>query len=317
MENLDNVLDKLRKAINTTTGADLIRENLSGYIDKLAYKQTPIRDRLTRKAGSGKAATWDVLTAIGTGNSAFTEGGTPNEDDATYDQRSAIYKELGKTKTITDRQIAAGASFIDQEAHQTEVAMHEVLQDEEVYIISGNATTAPLQFDGLDTYITTNTIDDANDALGFRTDLLDEAVQTLVETYGVIPTAIYCSFGMKRAINQALNGNLRVDLSNTNTPTTGIDVNFYQSMVGKLPIIASTAITNDSTTYTPNTVGDIYVVTEMSVGQPVLYMEDLYPLSKIQLARTGAGIKFMVTEATVLVCRAEEMQVKISNVRIS
>jgi len=317
MDNLNNVLEKLEKAINTTTGADLIRENLSGYIDKLAYKRTPIRDRLMRRPGSGASAVWNVLTAIGTGNSAFAEGGTPTENDATYDQRSAIYKELGKTKTITDKQIAAGANFIDQEAEQTDVAMHEVLQDEEVYIISGNATTAPTQFNGLDTYITTNINDDNNDALGFRTDLLDEAVQDLIETYGIIPTAIYCSPGMKRAINQHLNGNQRVNIDNTNNPTMGIDVNFYQSMMGKLPIIATTAISNDSTTYAGYVVGDIYVVTETSIGQPVLYMEDLYPMSKIPLARTGAGIKFMITESTVLVCRSEEMMVKISNVRIS
>jgi len=317
MDNLNNVLDKLEKAINTTTGANLIRENLSGYIDRLAFKQTPIRDRLMRKVGSGAAATWRVATAIGTGNSAFAEGAKPNEDDASYAPRSAIYKELGKTKTITDKQIAAGANFIDQEAEQTQNGMHEIVQDEEVYIINGNATSAPLQFNGLDTYIETNIDDDNNDALGFRTELLDNAVQTLIDNYGVIPTAIYCSFGMKKAINQFLNGNQRIDITNSNTPTMGIDIVNYQSVNGKLPIIATTAIANDSTTYTGNVVGDIYVVTEQSGGQSVLYMEDLYPMSKIPLGRVGAGISFMITEATVLVCRAEEMMVKVANVRIS
>ena len=33
------------------------------------------------------------------------------------------------------------------------------------------------------------------------------------------------------------------------------------------------------------------------------------------LDRTGAAIKFMVTEATVFVCRADEFQVAITNVR--
>jgi len=53
--------------------------------------------------------------------------------------------------------------------------------------------------------------------------------------------------------------------------------------------------------YAGHTVGDIYVVTEKTRGQDVLYMEDLYPLSKDMLARTGAAVPFMVTECTVLV----------------
>jgi len=186
-----------------------------------------------------------------------------------------------------------------------EIAIRETLQDEEQLIITGNSST-PTQFDGLDTYISTNTIADANNALGFRTDLLDQAVQTLVQTYGVRPTAIYCSYGMKRAINQSLAGDVRVNLDQTNTVSTGLEVGFYQSMIGKLPIIPTFAIADDASTYvaTGNTVSTIYVVTEKAFGQEVIYMEDLYTLGKSMLARTGAAVSFMVTECTVLVCRA-------------
>lgn len=79
------------------------------------------------------AASWNVLTAITAGNSAFSEGSTPTENNATYDRRSAVYKELGKTKSISDRMLAAGASFIDQEAEQTEVAIREVINSIKIY----------------------------------------------------------------------------------------------------------------------------------------------------------------------------------------
>jgi len=46
-------------------------------------------------------------------------------------------------------------------------------------------------------------------------------------------------------------------------------------------------------------------------------MEDLYPLGKGMLDRTGAAINFMVTECTVLVCRAEEFHFKIRNIRVA
>ena len=319
-QDLNQTLENIRKTLSTPTyieGAIITRENLSGFVDRLPFKQTPIRDRIPRKTGNGLAASWNVLTTIGTGNSAFTEGGTPNEDNATYDRRSAIYKELGKKKSITDRMLAAGRSFMDQEAEQTEIALREVIQDEEQYMITGDTGVSALQFDGLDTYITTNTTNDNNNALGFRTDLLDAEVANIINTYGVIPTAIYCSYGMKRAINQSLAGDVRVNLDQTNEVSTGLDINFYQSMVGKLPIIPTFAIADDTTTYAGNTVSSIYLVVEKAMGQDVLYMEDLYPLGKGMLDRTGAAINFMVTECTVLVCRAEEFQTKISNIRIA
>ncbi|MEA2037192.1 MAG: hypothetical protein U9O94_06780, partial [Nanoarchaeota archaeon] len=315
-------LAEVKKTLSTPTyveGAIITRENLSGFVDRLAFKQTPVRDRLPRKQGSGLAASWNVMTAIGVGTSPFAEGATPNEDNTTYDRRSAIYKELGKKKSITDRMLAAGRSFMDQEAEQTEVAIREVIQDEEQLIITGNATSSVLQFDGLSAYITTNITNDNNNALGFRTDLLDAEIANIVNTYGVVPTAIYCSYGMKRAINQSLAGDVRVNINQGSTDglSTGLDVNFYQSMVGKLPIIPTFAISDDTVTYAGNTVSDIYVVTEKAMGQDVLFLEDLYPLGKSMLDRTGAAINFMVTEATVLVCRAEEFQTRLRNVRIS
>ena len=257
------------------------------------------------------------MTAMGSGNSPFTEGGTPNEDNTTYERRSAIYKELGKKKSITDKMLAAGMTFIDQEAEQTEIAMREVIQDEEQFIVTGDTGVSALQFDGLKTLVTTNVINDNNNALGFRTDLLDQAISTLLDTYGVKPTAIYCSYGMKRAVNQSLAGDVRVNLDQTNQVSTGVDVGFYQSMIGKIPFIPTFAIADDTTTYAGNTVSDFYIVTEQARGQQVIYMEDLYPLGKGMLDRTGAAINFMVTECTVLVCRAQEMQVRVSNVRIA
>jgi len=233
-------------------------------------KETPLRDRFPRKTGSGLAASWNVMTALGVGNSPFAEGGTPTEDDTTYERRSAIYKELGKVKSVTDRMLAAGATFRDQEAEQTEVAIREVVQDEEQLLVTGDTGVSAYQFDGLATYITTNIINDANNALGFRTDLLDQAIANIVRTYGVRPNCVVCSYGMKRAINQSLAGDVRINLDATNEVATGIEIGFYQSMVGKLPIIPTFAISDDTTTYAGFTVSDMYVLTETAQGAPII-----------------------------------------------
>ena len=320
MTELQKTLAAVRKTLSVPTyieGAILSRENLSGVIDRLTNKETPLRDMFPRKTGSGLAASWNVLTAIGVGNSAFAEGGTPTENNATYDRRSAVYKELGKKKSITDRMLAAGRSFIDEESEQLEVAIREVVQDEEQFLITGDATGTPTQFDGLENWISTNITNDANNALGYRNELLENEIVTIMNSYGVRPTAVVTSFGMKKAINESLGGDVRVNLDQTNSVATGLDVNFFQSMIGKLPIMATFAVATDSSTYVGNTVSDIYVLTQNTKGQDVIYADELYPLGKTMLDRTGAAISFMVTEAMVLVVRAEEMQARIQNVRIS
>ena len=120
--NLQETLAKVEKTLSTpayVNPAILVRENLSDFVNRLPLKETTLRDRLPRKTGSGLAASWNVLTAIGVGNAPFAEGGTPTEDASSYVRRSAQYKELGKTKSITDKMLAAGKSFLDQEAEQT------------------------------------------------------------------------------------------------------------------------------------------------------------------------------------------------------
>ena len=212
--------------------------------------------------------------------------------------------------------LAAGQSFIELESELTEVALRETIQDEEQLIITGDSTFSALQFDGLKSIITgANIIDDNNNALGFRTDLLEQGIEYLVKNYAIRATAIYVGYGMKRVINQSLIGDVRVNLDQTNTVSTGVDVGFYQSMIGKLPFVATFAIASDGVTFPGFYVEDLYIVTEKTSGQDVIYMEDLYGLGKSMLDRTGAAIKFMVTECTVLVCRAEEFQVRIANIR--
>lgn len=320
MDSIMATLEQVEKALTTPsypgTLPTLVRENLDGYITRLTMKETNIRDRLPRKAGSGLAASWNVLSAIGVGNSPFAEAGTPTEDATTYVRRSAIYKELGKTKSVSDKMIAAGKTFIDVESELTEVAIREVIQDEEQLIITGDTAVSALQFDGLKKQITTNVIDDNNNALGFRTDLLEQGIETLMETYAIRPTAIYVGYGMKRVINQSLAGDVRVELTQGNEVSTGVDVGYYQSMIGKLPFVTTFAIAGDSASFSGNTVENMFIVTEKAKGQDVLYMEDLYNMGKSMLDRTWAAIKFMVTECTVLVNRAEEFHVEIQNVRV-
>lgn len=105
---------------------------------------------------------------------------------------------------------------------------------------------------------------------------------------------------------------MRVNLNDGNEVGHGVDVTFYQSAVGRLPIVPTFAVSDDTTTYPGNTVSDIYIITEQAFGQKNIYMSHLYPLGKSMLDRTGAAVKFMITEATVLVVRKANQPAKSS-----
>ncbi len=91
-----------------------------------------------------------------------------------------------------------------------------------------------------------------------------------MNSYGVRPTAVVTSFGMKKAINESLGGDVRVNLDQSNSVATGLDVNFFQSMIGKLPIVGTFAVATDASTYSGNTVSDIYVLTQQTKSQDVI-----------------------------------------------
>jgi hypothetical protein len=182
--------------------------------------------------------------------------------------------------------LAAGKSFLDQESEQLEVAIRETIQDEEQFIITGDEAVSALQFDGLNKGITTNVVDDNNNALGFRPDLLNQGIELLMTNYGVRPTAIYTGYGMQRSIDDSLSGDVRVNLNSGNEVSTGIRIKSFSSMAGDLPFVNTFAVQGNAITYVGNTVETIYIVCENAQGQSVIYMEDLYGLGKSDLAKT-------------------------------
>lgn len=310
-----DTLNNVEKTLSTPTyieGAILSRENLSGEIVNLLNRNTPVRDRLPRTQGSWIAASWNVLTAMGVGNSAFAEWALPTEDATTYTRRSAIYKCLWKTKSITDLMIAAGRSFIDIEAQELEVAMLEVVKDEEQFIITWDTAVSALQFDWLKKEIVTNVIDDNNNALGYRPDLINQAIELLQNTYWVNPTAILDWYGMQRVINDSLTPNRFIA---GNEATSWITIQNFASTAWMLPLVTTPAIKWDTVSFPWNTVESIYVITERTPTQ-VVYMEDLVGLRKEMTGKVNTSVKFFVAEYTVFVNRAEEFHVEIQNVRV-
>ena len=310
-----DTLNNVNKTLSSATyidGAILQNENLSQEIVNLLNRQTPVRDRLPRVAGSGWAASWNVLTAMWVGNSAFAEWALPTEDATSCVRRHAVYKLLWKTKSITDYAIKTWASFIDLAAQELEVAMLEVIKDEEQFIITWDTAVSALQFDGIKKTIVTNVIDDNNNALGYRADLINQAIELLQTNYGVNPTVILDWFGMQRVINDSLSPNRFIA---GNSATSWITIQNFASSAWLLDFVTTPAIKWDAVTFAWNTVESIYVITE-NVSSNVVYMSDLMGLRQDDIGKVNSSYKFFVSEYTVLVNRAEEFHVEIQNVRV-
>lgn len=166
------VQDMITKAVTQTTytmdppaRSIYSPENLDPSIKVIAPTTTPVRNALPRTQGFGQAASFNMITsrldpaAGGTGTKVgFADAGQPNATTQTTVFTSYPYKNLGRDVEIGRQQIAAnrGSNLEDIRASQEMIKTLEVVLGEENLLLNGNKTAEPLEFDGLNTLITTN-----------------------------------------------------------------------------------------------------------------------------------------------------------------
>lgn len=158
---------ELHKSTTAVTGLELVRQDLEQQLKLAANLDTPLRNRLKRRRGNGKAHAYYKLISnpganqtnakfLGTDPTAgfFAKGGLPNSVDPQYQYISRPYANLGDTVTVPWQDIAQDESFIDIKAQQRRVKMLNVGLMEEWAILNGDATASGgLIFDGLLTQI--------------------------------------------------------------------------------------------------------------------------------------------------------------------
>jgi len=168
-QTIDKAISDIQKAIGSidVDGLLLVREDLQAELAIMAPTDTPVRNRLNRIQGNGKAHAWYQLTPtsateglfLGTApsNAFFERGGLPNATQAAYKYKSAPYVSLGDMIVVSFFDQMAGATYADVKKLQTKIKMINTALIEEWAIINGDSTVNPLQFDGLLKQIVTNT----------------------------------------------------------------------------------------------------------------------------------------------------------------
>jgi len=122
---IENALQDLQKAITETSvsGLLLVREDLQAEMAIMAPTDTPLRNRLNRIQGNGKAHSWYKLIPtsqteglfLGTPPSAgfFANGGLPSATTPSYKHVSAPYASLGDLVTVSFFDQMAGGTYTD------------------------------------------------------------------------------------------------------------------------------------------------------------------------------------------------------------
>lgn len=324
-EAIQEALNKAAETVATSTFSPDDRsifspENLDEQIKLLVPTDTPLRNRLPRMQGYGQAAAWKKLTSKlntnvadgGTSSSvAFADAGTPNETSQTYSTASAAYKLLGRkieVGILADRASQGGTPMFD---HRQRIKMLEVMLGEEEMIIQGNATTRTTEFDGLSAQITTNS--------GSMTLVSVSGIGTYAKTLydaGASPTLLLINGSQMQALanNLQATGSIQRMLVNNNTSTqAGLTLGGAVSSI--INPVDGSLIDVRVSRYVGN---QAYLLTERSpAGENWIEMEDLIPMSRIDVPSTSLSKVAFVFEASVLKVIGEPFQYKFTGLATS
>jgi len=301
-QGVDEAAKMLQKdAIYTTTsGAFAQREHLDTQIRDITDRKTPFLDRVAKVKANGKTHEWDMVTALGSNDTAVEECGTPVENDATLTRYSAQIKTYATSVKVCDLAQWAASDYFDLMNLHLERGMRKILQDVEKKIYYGNWNGASTNdFTGLYKLIADyagagNTIN----ALGnpISQTYVDNAIQAIVDNGGT-PTHMFMGAKDLRDF-AALWANKVVYNDPSVGMTFGYNVARYMSYAGPIEIVLDPFLTAANSPNTPNT--DVFIVDmgEIALAQT----EPMYRLPTyrgLDLAETQTVVWNIVLEVKI------------------
>lgn len=316
-DNLQAIADfaKSAETISTNTFDPAVRsiftpENLDPVVKLTVPVSTPLRNRLARTPGMGQATAWSRLTSKlhsrsghagnGTNTSiAFADAGQPNETGQTFTTVTAAYKLLGRKIELGGMFIQASKGNGNAPNAYDQRLRHKVVETmigEEEMIISGDSAVNPLEFDGLAKQITTNS---GTASLLTVSGLNSTGIRTIFNEGG-IPDLLVANPRQTQALADELQGTgsiQRIIVDNQGNGIGGVRLaKFVNSITGTLiDVVAS------------RYVGPLafLLTTKFESGENAIEMEDLIPMSRVDVPSSNYSQIAFVVEATVLKVIAE------------
>jgi len=147
----------IKLALDSTTGSPVIPEDLSKELTELTLKQCPLLSLLPAKQANGATHSFIKVSSLPYPN-FVGEKAEGTSSSATFTRASVTTKIIKMIDGVTDYLIASAGSFINAYNLELELARKGFGYKLESYLLWGNATADPYQFDGFDAQITTNRI---------------------------------------------------------------------------------------------------------------------------------------------------------------
>jgi len=246
---------------STNTGGQFAqREHLDKQIGDITDRKTPFLDRLKRVPANGKTHEWDMVTALGSNDTAVAECGTPPENDATITRYSAQIKTYATNVKVCDLAQWAASDYFNLMDLHLKKGMVKILQDVEKKLYYGNSGgVTPNDFSGLYRLITTLGDGDQNVAGGtnpITQTEVDDAIQSIVDNGGM-PTTMFMGAKDLRDF-AALWANKVVYNDPAAGMTFGYNVARYMSYAGPIEIVLDPFLIAASSPNTPRT--DVFIV---------------------------------------------------------
>lgn len=329
---IDNALSELRdnlaKAaeIKTTYTFDpaarsiFSPENLDEEIKYLVPVDTPLRNRIPRAEGMGEAAVWKKMTSAlhsgmhstnhvpaGTSTSVFfADAGTPNATTQTYSTETAVYKLLGRKLEVGGLSLAASqgrAGQPDMQKSREMTKVHEVMLGEEEAIVVGDTDNSALQFNGLNDQITTHS--------GSSTFVTYSGVGSWsrqIWAYGADPTLLVANAIQLQALANDL------DRANSLIRSTVVNGASQAGLVGGYALSQIVnPVTQSLIDVKPSRFvgyGGLLLTEKSPAGEVWIEMEDLIPMSRVDVPSGNFSYISFVLEASALKVIGDVFQLK-------
>jgi hypothetical protein len=315
-EHFGHVNPEVRKALDTTGGAALIRQDLDPIIISMFVQNFPAWQRINKTPANGVVHAWDQLTSYGdTDSSYISELGTVVDKTGVYERQTTNIAVYGQRRGVSFKQqlaVPAGGMSWDSARLEIQNGITQMAHDVQKTIFQGQASNSggtasnelglydANSFNGLrsglnnayavnfEPYLTSNP---DNFVTGFNA-----AITAVTNNVGAVPSVAYLRYDeLGRLSDQQLSIQRIVD---TTEYVPGVRVPAIMTSAGTMPLVAvpGDAIGHYTTTSSDGPfsggedVADIYLVNESELtvvylGQPGPSVIEIPPGVSGQLTR--------------------------------
>ena len=292
-----------------------------------------------------KQVTWREMTSLaftsGSAYIAFTDGECPEEYTHNGANTTVDLKNLGAKKSLTisdimhSAAVTAGGSGIrallggyaagqglpgakdvatfgreairDVKEKEAILGMTLVLNGEDRLLAVGNASARPLEFSGIETYVSSGTGAHTLTASGTFSAL---DFDRFVSEACAKPTAV---FGHPAAIQEMMGayfqlgwqGSQTINVASGDRVIPGFNFGgFVNTGIGRLQVVADSNFTRTANGANTAFSSSLYALRMTHNGEPLVYRETQIPLSMVDLAPGCTAISFEIWKKTALVVKA-------------